>query len=206
MDFAGSCENSSCVLRPRKHPRSSQSVGAQRPNHFPEWDAALTRGRPRRSHVAAFFMARPPNLNTPQPIFSPEDADLAALHWSKMTVGYSMRGEPRPSRKKYMAHRVVLSRMLGRPLRRGEYADHINGDRMDNRRTNLRVVNAKQSVQNRFHGKKYVGTSWDSSRNKWVAQIMVDYKKIHVGRYDDREVAYDAVKKARDKYGFVGTY
>ena len=38
------------------------------------------------------------------------------------------------------------------------------------------------------------GVSYDKSRNKWTSQICVDYKRIHIGRYDnavDAAIAYD---------------
>ncbi len=90
-------------------------------------------------------------------------------------------------------------------------ADHINGDSLDNRRSNLRVATPAQNCINRganrtHRGKSttssYKGVSWDKRRNKWVSNIGHDYKRIYLGCFDvpeDAARAYDA--KAQELYG-----
>ena len=40
----------------------------------------------------------------------------------------------------------------------------------------------------------------DKNRNKWIAQITVNYKNIHLGRYENIEDAIKARKEAEVKY------
>ena len=45
----------------------------------------------------------------------------------------------------------------------------------------------------------YKGVSWDKSRNKWVAQYMIDGKHFYIGRYDTEDLAKEAYIQTVDK-------
>lgn len=83
--------------------------------------------------------------------------------------------------------------------------DHINHKTLDNRRCNLRLATKSENGQNR-KGADYDcksgfrGVYWYSADHKWTAAIVVNGKRIHLGYYDDPEVAAEVAANARAKY------
>jgi hypothetical protein len=78
--------------------------------------------------------------------------------------------------------------------------DHINRNGLDCRRSNLRVADNSTNYANvdKMVGKfssKYKGVHWRKDRNRWAAEIRVQYKTIKLGCYEtevEAAVAYDA--------------
>jgi len=103
------------------------------------------------------------------------------------------------------AHRVAWIMSNG-PIPDGLHIDHINGDRADNRLVNLRLVtnhDNHKNVKMMSNNKSGVtGVYRDSSRRKWVAEIRINRKTVHLGRFDDVLSAKAARAKAERKYGF----
>jgi phage-related protein len=90
-------------------------------------------------------------------------------------------------------HRELLS-LLNNDLRQG---DHVDGNGLHNYMSNLRIVSASQNAANRrkfLSRSGYKGVYWNKPTSKWLVQICVNYKKIHLGLYEqsiDAAVAYD---------------
>lgn len=82
--------------------------------------------------------------------------------------------------------------------------DHINGDRDDNRLSNLRLAtsteNARNSKLSRRNTSGHKGVRWAEKRSKWEASIRVDRKLLFLGRHDKLEDALAAYAKAADKH------
>ena len=90
---------------------------------------------------------------------------------------------PRKRLMSYKLHRVVMN------CDSNFHVDHILHDKLDNRKSRLRICTHKENLrnqvlQNRVGGKssRFKGVSWDKSRNKWTAKIRVDQKTINLGR------------------------
>ncbi len=83
--------------------------------------------------------------------------------------------------------------------------DHINGNGLDNRRCNLRESSYKENCKNKKKrnsttSSKYKGISWITRNKRWMAGIMVNYKKIHLGYWKDELAAATAYNIAARKY------
>lgn len=82
--------------------------------------------------------------------------------------------------------------------------DHINGDKVDNRLSNLRDLSHRDNIINMKAKKNntsgYRGVSRAANANKWVASICVNYRTIHLGRFETAEEASHAFETAARKY------
>lgn len=82
--------------------------------------------------------------------------------------------------------------------------DHINGDKCDNRISNLRDVSSLVNQQNERKGRKhsmhgYLGATWCKDKKKWAAQIRVNNKKVRIGLYPTPQEAHNAYLNAKRK-------
>ena len=78
----------------------------------------------------------------------------------------------------------------------GLVVDHINGEGLDNRMSNLRIITQRQNCQNR-HDKRYSVYPGVSPRgNKWTASISVNGVVVNLGTFKSELVAFEAYKEA----------
>ena len=100
---------------------------------------------------------------------------------------YASRMSPHINGKR---HQIQMHRVIMMP-QNGMETDHINGNGLDNRRGNLRLVSIRENAQNRHEQKtsKFVGVHWVSSRKKWEAQIHFNKKGYILGQYPEEETA-----------------
>lgn len=126
---------------------------------------------------------------------------LSQWKWRPQKMGnttYVLRRGPRPARQVILMHRVIMD------AGQGQLIDHRDHDGLNNQRGNLRFCSR---VQNMVNSKKrasvsseFKGCSFDNTRKKWAAQISVNGKNIHLGRFNNPIDAARAYDTAAVKY------
>lgn len=98
---------------------------------------------------------------------------------------------------------VKMQRMIMNPPK-DMVVDHINGDKHDNRKCNLRIVTQSENNMNKCmqsnNKSGTVGVYYDKSAQKWRASIVIKGNKIDLGRFVNKQDAIDVRKKAEIEY------
>lgn len=137
-----------------------------------------------------------------------DEADYEAL----ATYCWQAQEARRPAR---IGHRRVYAmrgggirmhrQIVGAP--RGVPVDHINGDGLDNRRSNLRPSTTWQNVANQRYPRlgtssRFKGVSWAKRERIWEAYIKVHRRKINLGSFSDEiQAAYAYDRAAKQFFG-----
>lgn len=131
--------------------------------------------------------------------FDKEDYNLIVGFYWNYKDGYAYANSTE-NKGSVSMHRLVM----GCQRFDEKYVDHINHDRFDNRKHNLRICTNFQNNANKGLRKDntsgYTGVVLDKRTNKWIAQIIIDRKHIHLGVFKEKEDAIKARKEAEEKY------
>jgi len=128
---------------------------------------------------------------------SPEDYDKCIQHsWWLDSNGYpTTKINSKPTRM----HLFLTGK---------KYSDHINEDKLDNRRSNLFAGGPGPNQLNRNLNvrktSKYPGVSWDKRREKWRAQTSNEGKSQYLGIFkDELDAAYAYYIAARKRHPYM---
>lgn len=129
-------------------------------------------------------------------VFVDEDLwhKFSSINWYINVNGYTENA------KLGLIHRIVMN------AKKDELVDHINNNRNDNRRCNLRIaeygVNSHNRSKQTGKSSRYIGVSFDKNNKKWSAGISHQNKKYHLGSFENEIDAAEAYnQKAIELYG-----
>lgn len=123
---------------------------------------------------------------------------LKQWKWYCSKTGYAVRGVwENGKRFTKRMHRIIVN------TPNAMETDHINGNRLDNRRCNLRICTTAQNQMNRGVQKNnqsgYKGVSYIGN-NKWKAIIKLEGRDYFIGRFSSKIEAAKAYNEAALKY------
>lgn len=107
----------------------------------------------------------------------------------KYAIYYTKRNG---KRRLFQMHRIIMN------AKKGEYVDHIDGNGLNNQKSNLRIVTHRQNMLNRKDLKKTIGIT-KHQKGYW-ARIRFEGKHFSLGVYEKKEDAIKAYNEAAKKY------
>lgn len=126
------------------------------------------------------------------------DAFVAEMRWYRDKDGYAVRHAWREGKRILLGMHILIMRPSG-----GLEVDHIDGNRLDNRRANLRLVDGFQQAQNRKADSgarsAYRGVTWSTASNKWEARVQVHGRRYCLGFFDDELRAAEVASEFRER-------
>lgn len=128
-----------------------------------------------------------------------DDLDFRFLNqwkWHYLNIGYAARRDYSNNGTYLLMHRVILN------TPKGLETDHKNGNKLDNRRLNIRICTKSENSFNKNKQNNntsgFKGVFWRKDRSKWKVKI----GKINVGLFSDKVMAAKAYdKKAKELFG-----
>lgn len=129
---------------------------------------------------------------------------LNSFKWCFDSYGYAVHGIRKDGKKTTQRMHALIMKTP-----KGMDTDHINGNGLDNRRCDLRVVSHAQNLINRKKNKSklstiFKGINWNKTNNMWEARIGKDGLDLKIG-YFHNEIAAAMARDiwARHLYGNI---
>jgi len=107
---------------------------------------------------------------------------ISRFKWHIHSKGYAVKAGINHS--KCFMHKLIMN------TPDGMVCDHINRDRLDNRKSNLRNCTKSEDLKNRTPKHGMAGITYRKDRKVWQSQICIDGKTKYLGTFRDKLSAY----------------
>jgi hypothetical protein len=132
---------------------------------------------------------------------------LSWFHYPDDKTSYAVRKIKKPGGTSCsLAMHTYIFMIQGIQIPPRHSVDHINGNGLDNRRANLRIVTIQQNALNRkltiANTSGYRGVMWHKKSKRWRATLFTNGKLHHIGAFKDKiEAAKARDAKAKELHG-----
>lgn len=126
-----------------------------------------------------------------------DEEKLNQYSWYKNDAGYALN---KSGKIAIRMHRLLMN------CTNDMVVDHINRNKLDNRKENLRIVTQSNNGKNLTKTSsnttsKYKGVCWYKRDKKWRAYIVLNNKQVHLGYFDNQISAAEAYNhKAKELF------
>lgn len=130
-------------------------------------------------------------------LIDPEDYEIIVSHdWRLNRKKYEIQNQAyfqaAVKGKTIHLHREIMGCIHGDK----KYVDHIDGNTLDCRKSNLRICTNAENIQNRKRNKNntsgYKGVTFNKKEKKWLAYINANMKHYRLGSFNTKEEAHAA--------------
>lgn len=129
-----------------------------------------------------------------------DETDLRALRFYHWRVHKTMSGRIYAATRNRFTGKILYMHRFLMKAPAGSDVDHIDGDGLNNQRSNLRLCSRKENVRNSRpqvgRSSRFKGVHLCPDSGRWHARIVVDGKKVHLGRFTREGEAAAAYNKA----------
>lgn len=128
--------------------------------------------------------------------------ELSKYKWCINNNGYAVRATP-GSRSDHRPLIPMHRQIMGLQYGQKRDVDHISGEKLDNRKTNLRICTRAENLRNKGKNSTnksgYKGVYWHRGMKKWHARIMCNFLLHDLGFFGKPELAHAAYCAAADR-------